>query len=223
MEALAFGWNGVIKNFAGVALPIAVACFIAGALGAVPAGIFNYFMTRLAAEIVDASFIAAVNMVIQGAGQFFSLAVSAFFTGGILELSLKAARGQSTDFSDVFGGAKYFMPMFVAVMCASFLTGLGIVLCIVPGFIVAAGLLMYQPLIVDQKLGAIDALKRSWEMTNGHKTSLIIYLLLGALVELAGVAACCVGALLVSTPMLIMSLTYIYLKLKGEQPRLYAA
>jgi uncharacterized membrane protein len=90
----------------------------------------------------------------------------------------------------------------------------------VPGVIIGAGLLMYQWLIVDQKLPAIDALKKSWAMTDGHKVQLCIFLLLGFLVELAGVAACCVGALLVSTPMLVMASTYIYLKLKGEQPQL---
>jgi uncharacterized membrane protein len=57
-------------------------------------------------------------------------------------------------------------------------------------------------------------------MTNGHKTALVTFLLLCGLVELAGVAACCVGALLVSTPMVTMATVYIYLKMNGEQPRL---
>jgi membrane-anchored glycerophosphoryl diester phosphodiesterase (GDPDase) len=220
MEALGFGWNAVTKDFAGIALPIAVVVVIAGALGGAPAGVFNYFMTKLAAELVDAAFMQVVSLAIQSVSQFFSLAISAFFTGGIIELALKAARGQKTDFSDVFGGAKYFGPMFVGVMCAAFLSGLGLVFCIVPGLIIGAGLLLYQPLIVDQKLSAIDALKKSWEMTNGHKTALVIFLLLCGLVELAGVAACCVGALLVSTPMVTMATVYIYLKMNGEQPRL---
>lgn len=223
MEALTFGWNAVMKNFPGVALPIAVVVLIAGALGAAPAGAFNYFMTRLATEIFDPSFLPLVNVGIQGVGQLLSLGISAFFTGGIVELALKAARGHKTDFGDVFGGAKYFVPMLIGIMCAAFLTSLGLIFCIVPGLIVAAGLLMYQQLIVDQKLPAIDALKKSWEMTNGHKTALLIFLLLGALVELAGVLACCVGAVLVSTPMLVMATAYIYLKLKGEQPQLAVA
>ncbi|HEY6080132.1 MAG TPA: hypothetical protein VIW29_15065, partial [Polyangiaceae bacterium] len=223
MEALGFGWNAVMKNFAGIALPIAVVGLIAGALGAAPAGAFNYFMTQLATEIVEPSFLPMVNIGIQGVGQFFSLAISAFFTGGIVELALKAARGQKTDFGDVFGGAKYFVPMFIGIMCATLLSGIGALFCIVPGVIIGAGLLMYQWLIVDQKLPAIDALKKSWAMTDGHKLPLCIFLLLGVLVELAGVAACCVGALLVSTPMLVMASTYIYLKLKGEQPQLAAS
>ncbi|HEY1532373.1 MAG TPA: hypothetical protein VGF76_00090 [Polyangiaceae bacterium] len=47
-----------------------------------------------------------------------------------------------------------------------------------------------------------------------------MYLLLSFLVVVAGLAALCVGALLISAPVLIISNVYLYLKLTGEQPRL---
>ena len=43
--------------------------------------------------------------------------------------------------------------------------------------------------------------------------------LLSAVVVIAGVLACCVGALLVSVPVLVIGNAYVYLKLIGEQPR----
>lgn len=110
--------------------------------------------------------------------------------------------------------------MLIASLCSSFATGMGVLFCIVPGLIVAAGLSLHQCLIVDQKLSAIEALKKSWEMTNGHKTGIVIFLLLAAVSLIAGTLACCLGALLVSGPMISVGAAYIYLKLKGEQPRL---
>jgi len=40
------------------------------------------------------------------------------------------------------------------------------------------------------------------------------------LVGIAGALACCIGALLVSFPVLMVGNAYLYLKLIGEQPRL---
>jgi hypothetical protein len=44
--------------------------------------------------------------------------------------------------------------------------------------------------------------------------------LLGILVVIAGYIACLIGALLGSVPILTIGAAYIYLRIKGEQPRL---
>ena len=81
------------------------------------------------------------------------------------------------------------------------------------------GLSMFTFLIVDQGLPGIDALKKSWEMTKGHKVNLFVFGLLGLLVIIAGALACGVGVLLGSYPLLIIGGANISLKLKGEEPR----
>jgi uncharacterized membrane protein len=173
---------------------------IIAVLAGLPSGALSYFLTRLAIEIVEPSFLPFVNVGIRGVGQILNLLVSSYFAGGIVELALKVARGQRTTMGDAFGGGKYFGAMLVGNFCAQIAVSIGLLLCVVPGLILAAGLGLFSYLIVDQKLGGIDALKKSWEMTNGHKSGLVVFILLSILAIIAG--------------------AYIYLKIKGEQPRL---
>jgi uncharacterized membrane protein len=210
----------VTKNFAGVALPIAVVGLVVGVLAGGPASAITYFLMRLAFELVEPSFIPVVSIGIRLVSQFVSVLIMSFFLGGVVEFALKVARGQPVEFGEVFGGFKYFGPIFVATLGTNLAVVIGGIFCVIPGLILGAGLSMSNCLIVDQKLGGIEALKKSWEMTTGHKGSILVYLLLAFLVIVAGVAACCLGALLVSGPLIAIGTSYIYLKLKGEQPRL---
>jgi uncharacterized membrane protein len=74
--------------------------------------------------------------------------------------------------------------------------------------------------VVDQGLSGIDALKKSWEMTKGQRGGIFVFGLLAVLVVIAGYIACLIGALLGSLPILYVAWAYIYLRMRGEQPRL---
>jgi uncharacterized membrane protein len=208
-----------MSDFQGVALPIAALLLAVGVASGVPSAGLGAVLTRVATEIVEPVFLPFINMSIQLVGHLIGILVSSFFLGGLAEFALKVARGQKPAFNDAFGGGKYFASIFVANLLSQLAIGVGFSLCIVPGFIVAAGLSMYSSIVVDEKLSGVDALKRSWELTTGHKGALVLYILLSILVGAAGALACCVGALLVSGPMLAIAGAYIYLKLKGEEPR----
>ena len=97
---------------------------------------------------------------------------------------------------------------------------IGLVLCVVPGYIVLFGLSLYSYVLVDQGLPGIDSLKKSWEMTKGHKVNLFVMALLSILVVIGGVIACGIGVLLGSMPILLIANAYAYLRIKGEEPRL---
>jgi uncharacterized membrane protein len=101
--------------------------------------------------------------------------------------------------------------------------GVGFAACVVPGLFLFAGWIAYSAFIVDKGLGGVDALKASWQATTPHRTNVIVYVLLSMLVGIAGALACCVGALLVSFPVLMSGNAFLYLKLIGEQPRLPGA
>jgi uncharacterized membrane protein len=219
-EALGFGWNAIMSDFQGIALPIAVLLLVVAVGSGLPSGGLSVVLTRVAAEIVEPAFLPMIEVMIRLVGQGIGLLVSSYFMGGVAEFALNVARGRTPAFNDVFSGGKYFGPMFVANLLSQIGIGIGFVLCIAPGLILAAGLSMYQSLVVDQKLSGVDALKKSWELTTGHKGQLVIYVLLSIVVGVAGALACCVGALLVSGPMITIASAFIYLKLTGEQPRL---
>lgn len=211
-----------MSDFQGVALPIAVLLVVVAIGSGLPAGLLSGVLGGIANEVVEPSFLPLIQIVLRLVGQAIGLLVSSYFMGGVAEFALKVARGQKPEFNDVFGGGKYFGPMFVANLLSQMGIGFGFLFCIAPGLILAAGLSLYQSLIVDQKLSGVDALKKSWELTTGHKGQLVVYVLLAGLVGIAGALACCVGALLVSGPMITIASAYIYLKLTGEQPRMPA-
>jgi uncharacterized membrane protein len=113
------------------------------------------------------------------------------------------------------------------MLLGTFLYTLGVTVgfaaCIVPGLFLYAGWIAYSAFIVDKGMGGTEALKASWHATTPHRTNIIVYALLSGLVGLAGALACCIGALLVSFPVLMIGNAYLYLKLIGEQPRLPGA
>jgi hypothetical protein len=81
-------------------------------------------------------------------------------------------------------GFSRWMPVLVATILAGLATGIGAVLCVVPGLIIACGLFIAVPALVVEKLPAVGALNRSWELTQGYRLSifgmLMVFFLIGA-------------------------------------------
>ncbi len=209
------------KDFGGVAVPLAVAGFVStlpsGVIGGIRGGVVG---ALTASGSVDATVLALIN----GGGSLVSFLVSiivqAFILGGVAQFSLRVARGEKPDFSVVFSGGRYFAPMLGATLLYTLGVTVGFAACIVPGLFLYAGWIAYSAFIVDKGLSGMDGLKASWQATTPHRTNIIVYTLLSMLVGVAGALACCIGALLVSFPVLMIGNAYLYLKLIGEQPRL---
>jgi uncharacterized membrane protein len=144
-----------------------------------------------------------------------NIAVSAFFTAGIARFSLKVARGEPYAFGDVFAGGPFFLSVLVTHFIVSIAVGIGLVLLIVPGVVLALGLCMAVPLIVDRNVGPIDALTESWKVTEGNRINLFIFWLIAMALGIAGVCACGIGILLVA-PLLWVAFFYVYLRLTGQ-------
>lgn len=144
-----------------------------------------------------------------------SLAVQAYVTAGTIVFSLKLLRGEDASFGDIFSGGPYvlrLMGMFVLMGLAILF---GWALCIVPGVILALGLSMASPMVVDRHVGPIDAMKASWDLTTGHKGNLFVFYLLCAVVVLLGMLACCVG-LFVAQPIITLAWVLVYKQLNGR-------
>jgi hypothetical protein len=217
MDAWAFAWKVVTTRFTTVALPIAIGSVVQSIVGGIVGGIGTAALTVLQSQgAIDADAIAVLNLAFQGVSTTFGLVIGAFMMGGFVTTALKACRGQPTSFGDVFSGGRYFGRMLVGMIVSFILIAVGMVLCIVPGIIVALGIGLYNMLIVDQDMAGVDAVKKSWEMTKGHKLNIFLFGLIGIGVFLAGVLACGVGAVLVSLPMWWIGITSIYLRIKGE-------
>jgi hypothetical protein len=220
-EAIAFGWAAVSKDFAGVAVPLAVAGFVSALPSFVLSGIRGGVVGALSASgSADPMVIAAINGGGSLVSYLVSIVVQAYILGGVVQFALRVARGEKPEFNVVFSGGRFFAPMLGGTMLYTLGITVGFAACIVPGLFLYAGWIAYSAFIVDKGLGGTESLKASWQATTPYRTNIMVYGLLSALVGIAGALACCIGALLVSFPLLMIGNAYLYLKLIGEQPRL---
>jgi uncharacterized membrane protein len=158
---------------------------------------------------------SVLGLVLQLVSFVVNIAVSSFFTSGIANFSLKVAKGLPYSFGDLFAGGSFFLSVLVANFLTSFAVGLGFLLIIVPGVILALGLSMTIPLIVDRNLGPIDAMSESWKLTEGNRVNIFIFWLIAVGLGIAGLCACGVGILLVA-PILWIAYFFVYLRLTGQ-------
>ncbi len=218
VAAVGFGWNAVMKDYASVALPIVVAMFVM----VVPAVALNFTLSLILGIVntkLDPTIAMIFSIVGQCVTQVLSIGSQAFIFGGLVQFTLGVCRGQRPAFNVVFSGGRFFLPMLGGQLLYTLGIAVGILLCGVPGAILACGWVCYQPFIIDKGMGPIDALGASWRLTTGFKGSIFLYFLLSAAVGFLGVLALCAGAALISWPVLAIANSYLYVKLIGEEPR----
>jgi membrane-anchored glycerophosphoryl diester phosphodiesterase (GDPDase) len=88
----------------------------------------------------------------------------------------------------------------------------GLVLLILPGFYIAIRLQFYYASIIEEDTGIISSLKRSWEITKGQETRLLILLLVEIALILLGLI-CFVIGIFITAPYVGMMNCYDFRKL----------
>lgn len=227
-EAVDFGRKVLIADFRGAGLPLAlIFCLmavVAGMLG-LAAGFFvelvRVALVRMLGEFGVATVAVATlaRLTTSALQNGIQVVISALFMGGAVDFCLQLVRGRKPDFAVILGGTRYFAPMLMGELLLAVGIGLGVLLCLVPGIVLGLGCMFWSYLIVDRRLGPLEAIKQSWSLTRGHKGALLLYVMLGCVVVVVGMAACCIGAILVSAPLLAIATAWIYLRLNGEEPR----
>ena len=99
----------------------------------------------------------------------------------------------------------------------------GTCLCIIPGIYLACRLALYKYIILDdENVSTIDALKKSWAMTDGNVLNIILLIVLLVLIQLLGYICCCVGVL-ITTTIIYFAIPICYKKLNEmNQPQIEA-
>lgn len=153
------------------------------------------FLTFLAVVII----VLAINIIGRLGGlneSFFGSVIIPVLWGFLLTspiqigsqwIFLKAARKEKYDVADMFS---IFKRNYWNAVIASFLTFafvvIGLILFIIPGIIIMVRLAFVGFLIVDKKMEALDAIKKSWKMTKGHSWTIFGMGLLSILIIFAG-------------------------------------
>ena len=219
MEAVSFAWACIMKDFGGVALPLAAGWFVMLLPQLVLSGLRGFAESFLVSSgAMDVQTATLMGLIMTPISLAVGVVAQAYFLGGITRFALSIVRGKKPEFGEVFAGGATFGAMFVGQLLFSLGEMVGFALCIVPGVILTLGCQFYALLVVDKQLAGVEALKASWSLTQGHKTSLFVLFLVLVGVGLLGFLACCVGDLLIAAPMAMLAQAYVYLKLNGEEP-----
>lgn len=133
------------------------------------------------------------------------LPLSALLAAGMHKAALKQLRGGQVEFKDLFSARDRVVPILGAILLIGLLSGLGTIVCIIPAFIVAGLFFFTLPLIVDRKLGVIEAMKASAEMTKPNLLMFTVFAVVVQLISSAGTLACYVG--LLATLPLVFTMT----------------
>lgn len=203
-EAIKFGWNTFKANPG----------FLIGVLVIV-------FVTQLAVSLIvnsvptDSSSVTVVSFFLSLITNLTLIVISL----GLINSMLKLVNTGKGNFSDVFSEFTNFN-LLVNYIVGSIIVALivigGLILLIVPGIYLAIRLSQFPFLIVDKNLGAIEAIKGSWNMTKGNVINLIIFEFFCLVVVNVGLFALFVG-LLVAVPVTIVAAIYVYKMLSQQQ------
>ena len=117
---------------------------------------------------------------------------------GMAYASLKAARGETVAVADMFAFIPHYPNAVLAHLLVGFLTGVGVMFCIVPGILVACKLAFVPFLVIDRGMGAIAAIKESWRLTEGHLLNIFLIGVLALPIAIGGLLLCGFGVIVSS-------------------------
>ena len=145
--------------------------------------------------------------------------VSSTFALGLAKIYLRFRDGEMPVFENLFDGLARLHIYIAAMIILGIAVVMGLVLFVVPGIIFLLRLWFVGFVVVDERVGPLEAIQRSWDMTRGFTLDLFLLFLLLLGLNLLGAIALGVG-LLVTVPISGLALAFIYRHLK---PRLVPA
>jgi hypothetical protein len=144
-----------------------------------------------------------------------SFPIQMYFQGGLMRLVLGYARGEELPLSTLWSSSDCFMRLVGVTLLQALAIGVGAAFCLVPGVILALGLSQATWLVVDSEIGVMDALRKSWELTNGRKLEVFVFGLITMAAAIAGLIACFVGVIPASM-VIFLATAVFFLRISGR-------
>ena len=135
--------------------------------------------------------------------------------GGLFRYYLKKIRGEHAELADAFGGfSQCFLQLFLSGLVSSLLTGVGFLLCLLPGIYLGIVWQLATPLTQDQGLAFWDGLEVSRKVLHQHWWGMLAFAIVAALLNTGGALLCGIG-LFITMPWTLLALAFIYEDLFG--------
>lgn len=136
---------------------------------------------------------------------------------GTYTIILRTVTGHKPEYKELFSKFEpmFLLKYFVSSLLVGIICLIGFLLLIIPGFIFAIRLGFFSYLMIDKKLGPVEAIKESWNLTKGHMKELASLLLFVIGINILGFALFFVG-LIVTVPLSMLASGYVYHKLTAK-------
>ena len=172
------GWDMMKKHFLELFLVILIQILLS-----LPFGLVNSFVDH---QSFGYAFFSLFNVA-------YGILVMAPVSYGSKWVYLKAVRGEPFKAYELFYAFQNLGNIILANILVFAIIGIGIVLLIVPGIIFACKLAFVPYLVTDQKMEAVDAIKKSWDMTDGFGWTIFAMGFMSFFIALAGIICFIVG------------------------------
>ncbi len=109
---------------------------------------------------------------------------------------LEAIRGDKFEVKDIFSpfeNVERYLNVILAELLKSAIIGIGMFLLFVPGIIFACKLAFVKFLVLDRNMGPVEAVKESWNMTEGYTVDIFLIGLIAIPLAIAGLICMGVG------------------------------
>jgi hypothetical protein len=196
------GWKILWQMF----LPLLLVGIVYVALSIV-INILSFLITydEISGIIIYIVIVIAYGILVLGPAQY-----------GVYYAYLKAVRGENVDVQDIFSFKENYLNVVIANVLTSFIIVIGVFLLIIPGIIFACKLAFVPYLVMDRKMDAMEAIKKSWEMTDGHAVNIFVIGLLSIFISIGGFIAFLVG-IIIAAMWITLALASMYYAVESMQ------
>jgi phage FluMu protein Com len=145
-----------------------------------------------------------------------SVAIGPWLAAGQMIYFLNLGRRGQAELGDLFSGGPFIVPVLLASIVMSVCVFFGLLLLIIPGVFLALAFSQALLVVVDRRLGPMDALGVSWEITKGSRLMLLVLAIVVAVIN--GLLNGLTGGLaaIVTTPFFWLMQVIVYFRLTGQ-------
>lgn len=157
----------------------------------ISAGILKFIALAIDGDLQNSSSIGLMTLFTELLLNVFSV----FLSLGAIRYGHRLLNGEKPEITVLFSQGRKLISAIVANILYFLMIMIGFLFLIIPGIIVAIRFSFFQQAIVEKRLGAIESLKYSWNLTRGNSLSLFGLIILSFFIILAGGLALLFGLL----------------------------
>ena len=193
-ECYGHGWRQLWKNFLELFVIFLIFNFSSQLIGIffIPM-YFTAFFSNEPDFIIFMIIFIGIASILSTAFMFFVIKPMQF---GLNYLNLKASRDEKFEIKEMFLPFKDYWNVVLAGFLSTLIVGFGTLFLIIPGIIFACKLAFVPYLLMDRKMQAVEAIRESWRMTDGHTWKVFLIYLLAIPLYFAGFICLFIGAVI---------------------------